>query len=668
MKVHTTLEFVSKAKKIHGNQYDYSHTKYEFSNSKVQIICKIHDSFMITPDNHTHKTNPQGCPKCGLHKRTKTKIDRYSKKFLDKAYKVHGEKYDLSKSVYIKAKMKIIVICDKHKEFLISPDKFLSGQGCRECGVDKRAKNRSTPEAGKSLLDKHPELCKEWSDSNSINPSEFNPGSNQNVSWECLDCSNKWRAPISARVNGRGCRVCKKGQMHSSGNNSMYFTHPDIARELMKNDYGTSKSLIMGTNFLLPWKCSKCQHEWNAAGSSRKSGGGCPACSNKVLHIYGRNSMANTHPELALELMPNEHGSAGTLLAGTHKMLPWRCLKCENQWSALGSSRKSGAGCGVCNSGTIHSDGRNSMAKTHPSLSLELMPNQFGTVDTLIAGTPSRLPWKCSKCEHEWTVSGNNRIAHDNCPACVNQVLHSSGLNSIASKLPNISHELQKNDFGTADELVYVTHHKLPWKCSKCNHKWDTTGRNRSKGSGCPPCNRGGLHSDGSNSMAKTHPNLALELMPNKFGTAETLIAGTNHKLPWKCKICNYEWETSGSHRVLGTGCSACADSGYNPSTVGYLYIHHYSDGKNNWLKCGITNYPVDRIRSLRSSANKFNIEIFEIEIEKFDDGGIPPLCERELLDMTEIRFESNYDIDGKSGFFKYEALDTINKFIEQRL
>ncbi|MBT5225673.1 MAG: hypothetical protein HOM19_09620 [Candidatus Marinimicrobia bacterium] len=116
----------------------------------------------------------------------------------------------------------------------------------------------------------------------------------------------------------------------------------------------------------------------------------------------------------------------------------------------------------------------------------------------------------------------------------------------------------------------------------------------------------------------------------------------------------------------MGTGCSVCADSGYNPSKIGYLYIHYYFEEGGKWLKCGITNYPIDRIRSLRSSAKKFNIEIVELEIYKFDDGGIPPLCEKELLDMTEIRYESNYNIDGKSEFFKYEALDWIKKFIEK--
>lgn len=36
----TTEKFINKAKKIHGNKYDYSKTIYKKAHSKVTIICK----------------------------------------------------------------------------------------------------------------------------------------------------------------------------------------------------------------------------------------------------------------------------------------------------------------------------------------------------------------------------------------------------------------------------------------------------------------------------------------------------------------------------------------------------------------------------------------------------------------------------------------------------
>ena len=91
----------------------------------------------------------------------------------------------------------------------------------------------------------------------------------------------------------------------------------------------------------------------------------------------------------------------------------------------------------------------------------------------------------------------------------------------------------------------------------------------------------------------------------------------------------------------MGTGCPACSIS-YNPSKIGYLYILHYSDGDQDWLKCGITNDPELRFQRLSSSALKLGIETNEIDIYRFDDGAIPKNCERSCskwlkLDLTLI-------------------------------
>lgn len=63
----TNNTFIEKANLIHG-KYDYSKVEYKGSNMKVSIICKEHGVFYKTPDNHIHKTNPQGCPNCQLIK------------------------------------------------------------------------------------------------------------------------------------------------------------------------------------------------------------------------------------------------------------------------------------------------------------------------------------------------------------------------------------------------------------------------------------------------------------------------------------------------------------------------------------------------------------------------------------------------------------------------
>ena len=57
-----TKEFIEKAKKVHGNKYDYSKVKYVNTNIKVKIICREHGIFEQTPEAHYRLR--QGCPIC----------------------------------------------------------------------------------------------------------------------------------------------------------------------------------------------------------------------------------------------------------------------------------------------------------------------------------------------------------------------------------------------------------------------------------------------------------------------------------------------------------------------------------------------------------------------------------------------------------------------------
>jgi hypothetical protein len=48
----TTKDFVTEAKMLFGNKYDYSLVTYINNKTKVKIICKEHGIFEMTPNNH----------------------------------------------------------------------------------------------------------------------------------------------------------------------------------------------------------------------------------------------------------------------------------------------------------------------------------------------------------------------------------------------------------------------------------------------------------------------------------------------------------------------------------------------------------------------------------------------------------------------------------------
>jgi hypothetical protein len=116
--------FIEKAIKIHGNKYDYSKVKYKNHMTNVIIICEKHKEFLQMPTKHLQN---HGCPKCGGRIKSNT-VD-----FIERAIKIHGNKYDYSKVDYIDSKSYVIIICEKHNEFLQTPNSHLQNHGCSRC-------------------------------------------------------------------------------------------------------------------------------------------------------------------------------------------------------------------------------------------------------------------------------------------------------------------------------------------------------------------------------------------------------------------------------------------------------------------------------------------------------------------------------------------------------
>lgn len=123
----TTEEFIEKANKIHNNKYDYSKVNYSNNRTKIEIICKIHGSFLQTPSSHLENKK---CLKCNGNYISNTE------EWIEKANKIHSDRYDYSKVKYKTSRIKIEIICKKHNSFLQTPSGHLQGYGCPMCGYN----------------------------------------------------------------------------------------------------------------------------------------------------------------------------------------------------------------------------------------------------------------------------------------------------------------------------------------------------------------------------------------------------------------------------------------------------------------------------------------------------------------------------------------------------
>jgi hypothetical protein len=100
----TTVQFIERAKAIHGDKYDYSKVKYVNAHTKVKLICQIHGEFLQTPDRHL----------CGCDCKPCSSTTRHTiSQFITRARKIHGNKYDYSGSVYVNSHTKVNIMCPK---------------------------------------------------------------------------------------------------------------------------------------------------------------------------------------------------------------------------------------------------------------------------------------------------------------------------------------------------------------------------------------------------------------------------------------------------------------------------------------------------------------------------------------------------------------------------
>jgi hypothetical protein len=129
----TKIQFITTAKEVHNNKYNYSKVEYIKAREKVCIICPEHGEFWQSPDAHIHS---HSCPKC-------SKLYNYNtQEWIEKAIEIHSNKYVYSKSEYINTKTKVCIICPEHGEFYQKPNNHLQGQGCIKCSIKNNSKKQ----------------------------------------------------------------------------------------------------------------------------------------------------------------------------------------------------------------------------------------------------------------------------------------------------------------------------------------------------------------------------------------------------------------------------------------------------------------------------------------------------------------------------------------------
>jgi len=286
MKYDTSI-FIEKARKIHGDRYEYSQVVYDDSFIKVKIVCTVHGVFHQSPAKHLQG---QGCPKCSYKERGLKSLEW----FIAKSRAVHGEKYDYSETVYTGSSTKVAIICPIHGKFIQRGAAHMRGIGCPACaGVKKYTTEKFIEEAKKIHGNKYTYEKVEYI------------GNKHNVLITCKKHGYFVKQPLN-HLQGYGCPFCSGSRLTFSKEvliqqfEKLYdYTYEDFT-------YRNNKQVLTVT---CPkhgkFKVSIVRHLYDHSG--------CPLCSKKISFPHqqlltlldGENVQCNTRkiiPPLELDI------------------------------------------------------------------------------------------------------------------------------------------------------------------------------------------------------------------------------------------------------------------------------------------------------------------------------------------------------------------------------
>lgn len=354
---------------------------------------------------------------------------------------------------------------------------------------------------------------------------------------------------------------------------------PEIAKEWDVNANGGTRpeDIAAGSGKKGWWWCRHCGHRWEAnIGNRTRLGRGCPRCANR--YVDETNSLATTHPTLAIEWHPTQNNlTPNEVVAGSNKLAWWECLSCGTSWQAVIASRAvNGNGCpGPCKSAKLSEANSlppkgKSLEEIHPDIAAELDPDRNNGLQAalLYPGSSRLVWWRCATSGHQWQTTVYRRVlSKRGCPDCAKS--RPSATYNLAVTHPDLAREWHPDLNGDVrpSDITFGSEFAAWWRCPK-GHVWQAAVGNRARlGVGCQLCGwkRGALlrkTPPPGRSLGELYPELAKEWHPTRNGNLlpEMINPGCEDYVWWLC-VCGHSWRIKPSHRTQrGSGCPACAN------------------------------------------------------------------------------------------------------------
>jgi Probable Zinc-ribbon domain len=395
--------------------------------------------------------------------------------------------------------------------------------------------------------------------------------------------------------------VCKStGCGHKNklpnGKKSLAETHPEIAKQAHGWD---PRTVTAGCNQKRQFRC-KLGHLPSPVPVNKQISRGaesCAICSGKQV-VVGVNDLATIHPEIAAQAYGWD---PRTVTAGSGLKKQFRCKlgHLPKPQPVCNKVAYGPSSCGIC-AGKETLVGFNDLLTTHPEIAAQA---HGWDPRTVTAGSAKKFRFRCNAGHISEPKPVQNKVAYglNSCAVCAGQIVF-AGVNDLATTHPEIAAQAYGWDPKT---VTAGSKQKRQFRCRLGHLPKPQRIFNRVNlgVNSCAIC-KGQELLTGYNDMATTNPELSAQYL----GDPTKVIAGTDHRLGWRCEK-GHTWKAVGSSRIAGRGCPTCSRTGYDPSKRGVFYLIH----RHGQFKLGITNIGNNRI--YRHSLNGW-ILIDKIEAE----------------------------------------------------
>ena len=250
--------------------------------------------------------------------------------FIEKAKKIHHDKYDYSQIQYINCLEKIKIVCNLHGVFLKTPRKFLTGSGCPICAFKNAfRKTKTTLQFIKESILIHGNKY-DYSNVVYIN-------NKTKVKIICKNHGEFLQSPVH-HIRGAGCPKCV---------NCLPLTHSEFikrAKLTHGNKYDYSFSNYESLNKKISIKC-KTHGFFTQQPANHFNGAGCPACAGC------KKDNKDDFVEKSILIHGNKYDYSNVVYINNKTKVK---IICKNHGEFLQSPvhHKNGSGCQKCKSST----------------------------------------------------------------------------------------------------------------------------------------------------------------------------------------------------------------------------------------------------------------------------------------------------------------------------